>query len=422
MSRIILAVIVLFALQSCNPILKQIKEFTYQNQYHGGFYLYDPADDKVLVDYQGNKYFTPASNTKILTLYGAGKFLNDPLPSFYIKEDSAALYAWPTGNPSFLNQYLDDTLAYGRLSSAKRLVLNYSTWDQYRYGSGWMWNDFDSSYQPELAAFPIYSGLATFRLDTITNKLKVTPDFLIHNLSIAKGPRFRVTRAENTNQFYVVIGDCNNCKASVPIRFDNRTIARTFRDTLYIPVSVDYLPKPEEYETISSVPLDSILKEMMQTSDNYIAEQMLLQVAETTKDTLNTYMAIDTIEQHLSQVLPDPLIWVDGSGLSRYNMTTPRNVVMLWNESLKIFGKERLMEIVAIGGTAGTIKNWYAADPPYIYGKTGTVRHNHVLSGMLIAKSGRMLLFAYMHNHYQSGSSVVKEEMERTLRDIYEKY
>jgi len=47
---------------------------------------------------------------------------------------------------------------------------------------------------------------------------------------------------------------------------------------------------------------------------------------------------------------------------------------------------------------------------------------NHVLSGLLRTRSGRWLYFAFMHNHYQTGSSQVKQQMERLLQSVYEKY
>jgi D-alanyl-D-alanine carboxypeptidase/D-alanyl-D-alanine-endopeptidase (penicillin-binding protein 4) len=77
------------------------------------------------------------------------------------------------------------------------------------------------------------------------------------------------------------------------------------------------------------------------------------------------------------------------------------------------------------GGESGTIKNWYAAldgEDPYVYAKTGTLSNNHCLSGFLITKSGRKLLFSFMNNHYVTSSSIVKAEMEKVLRHIRSRY
>ena len=49
------------------------------NGAHIGFVVYDPSNKKFLYNYQGDKYFIPASNIKIVTCYTAMKFLGDSL-------------------------------------------------------------------------------------------------------------------------------------------------------------------------------------------------------------------------------------------------------------------------------------------------------------------------------------------------------
>ena len=46
---------------------------------HVGISIYEPATNKYWYDYQGDKYFVPASNTKIPTCYAAMKYLGDSL-------------------------------------------------------------------------------------------------------------------------------------------------------------------------------------------------------------------------------------------------------------------------------------------------------------------------------------------------------
>ena len=44
---------------------------------HIGISIFDPAASKYLYNYQGDKYFVPASNTKLPTCYAAMKYLGD---------------------------------------------------------------------------------------------------------------------------------------------------------------------------------------------------------------------------------------------------------------------------------------------------------------------------------------------------------
>ena len=354
-------IVLFFLLQGCSPIIKEIRSFADEKQYHVGFYLLDPAKNEVLADFQGDKYFTPASNTKILTLYAAKLTLDDPLPAFYIVEDSAVTYLWPTGNPTFLNPVLADSNNYKILARADSLVLSYANFSSERFGSGWAWGDYNSSYSPELSPFPIYSNFATFTYDSITGTVNVIPSFLQDSLIIEEGEKFKVERDESHNIYTVVKGSYEDNIRQRPFRLTEAMVVKLYSDTLHVPVSITSIARPDSAKILAGMPQDSVFKVMMQESDNFLAEQLLLQVAGVLKDTIETSQAIDSLQHHLNSFLPDTAIWVDGSGLSRYNMITPRSVVRLWQEVLSMFGRDKLMAIVAVGGESGTIKNWYIA-------------------------------------------------------------
>ena len=161
---------------------------------------------------------------------------------------------------------------------------------------------------------------------------------------------------------------------------------------------------------------------MMQVSDNFIAEQIMLMVAQTISDTLNTKICIDYVTENFLTDLPDKPIWRDGSGLTRYNLFTPRSIVKLWEKIYDIIPKERLFPLLTTGGVSGTIKNWYAADEPYVFGKTGTLANNHSLSGFIQTKKGKTLIFSFMHNNYVTGSAKFKTKMQQMLETIRDKY
>ncbi|MEQ9412878.1 MAG: D-alanyl-D-alanine carboxypeptidase, partial [Cyclobacteriaceae bacterium] len=137
---------------------------------------------------------------------------------------------------------------------------------------------------------------------------------------------------------------------------------------------------------------------------------------------LKTDIAIEYVKSKFLFDLPDEPQWVDGSGLSRYNLFTPRSIVKLWEKILVLVPQERLFQLLAIGGEAGTIKNYYKATPAYIYGKTGTLSNNHCLSGYLITKKGKLLIFSFMNNNYTASSNDIKKDMESVLLEIHERY
>ncbi len=71
---------------------------------HVGISIYEPATGKYWYNYQGNKYFVPASNTKLPTCYVAMKYLGDSLIGLrYLDVDDSTLLVQPTGDPTFLN-------------------------------------------------------------------------------------------------------------------------------------------------------------------------------------------------------------------------------------------------------------------------------------------------------------------------------
>ncbi len=195
-------------------------------------------------------------------------------------------------------------------------------------------------------------------------------------------------------------------------------------DTLQKPVGILKIKTEDlsETKTIYSITSDSLYKQMLQQSDNFLAEQTLLMVAGKISDSLKTDIAISHILKEHLQDLPDKPNWVDGSGLSRYNLVTPRSMVFLLEKIAEIVPSHRLFSLLPAGGRTGTIKDSYLAKEPYIFAKTGTLRNNHALSGFLKTKSGKVLIFSFMNNNYPNSSAEIKKQMEIILKGIRENY
>jgi D-alanyl-D-alanine carboxypeptidase/D-alanyl-D-alanine-endopeptidase (penicillin-binding protein 4) len=172
---------------------------------------------------------------------------------------------------------------------------------------------------------------------------------------------------------------------------------------------------PENQQEFRGSPLYPLLKEMMLESDNFIAEQLLFMVSDRLFQELDTERAIEYIlKTHLSD-LPDQPKWVDGSGLSRHNLFTPRSMMAVFEKLYLILPESQLYELLPTGGKTGTLKNSYQAATPYIFAKTGTMANNHSLIGLIKAKSGKVYGFTFMNSNYPHSASSVRKEMEKVL-------
>src|SRR5688572_33297967 len=87
---------------------------------------------------------------------------------------------------------------------------------------------------------------------------------------------------------------------------------------------------------------------------------------------INEAKLIDTLFKSTFKDLPQRPRWVDGSGLSRYNLFSPRDMVMILDKMSKEFGMERIREIFPTGGE-GTITNYYKEITGNLFAKTGTL-------------------------------------------------
>jgi serine-type D-Ala-D-Ala carboxypeptidase/endopeptidase (penicillin-binding protein 4) len=70
---------------------------------HVGVYIFDPLERKVIYEHQSEKYFVPASNTKIPTCYVAMKYLGDSLATFGYSFSGDTIFIQPSGDPVFLH-------------------------------------------------------------------------------------------------------------------------------------------------------------------------------------------------------------------------------------------------------------------------------------------------------------------------------
>ena len=136
---------------------------------------------------------------------------------------------------------------------------------------------------------------------------------------------------------------------------------------------------------------------------------------------MNDEKIIDSLLLRDLADLPQKPSWADGSGLSRFNLFSPRDFVELLTKFKNEFGMDRMKKILPTGGE-GTLKKYYLNDSGSIFAKSGSLTGVFCLSGYLYTRKNHLLEFSVLvNNHYSSGSTV-RREVEDYIEYIRKNY
>lgn len=410
--------LILGLLVSCSTSKKLQKELETEglNQHHfSGILILDPKNDKVLIEQNADRYFTPASNTKLATFYAARKHLGDStFINYRISGDSIILYG--EGAPLFLYDSLGiEALDFIRSGKRSVFLVDREMKDA-EYGDGWSWDDYPYYYMPERSLFPIYGN--RIRISKDQDSSVIVPRFFQNKVTQVTDLELR--REWKENSFY--LGDDEVIDGrEVPFITSNQLTADLLSDEIGSKVTLIPDMQGFDLDTLFLTPFDTLYTRLLVDSDNFIAEQLLLQVGRKTTGEFSVKEGIKEILEGDLQDLPQRPKWVDGSGLSRYNLFTPASMVHILKNLYEEVPHDQLFNYFPKGGVNGTLESHYK-DQPYIMAKSGTLSNNYCLSGYIRTRSGKILLFSYMTNHYIGSSSDRKKEISTFLEKIHKNY
>ena len=178
------------------------------------------------------------------------------------------------------------------------------------------------------------------------------------------------------------------------------------------PVTVTNAPRPpgaRQLAAVQSAPLIDRLNEMMNVSDNVMAECIAREVAAAMQRPLSFTGAVDAVTNRLNTAHIDTTggaILRDSSGLVRRrpaDRQNPRWVVQA------AAGPDEptlrpLLDLLPIAGGSGTLSDRFL-DPPstrgpagWLRAKTGSLTAINALAGVVTDRSGRVLTFALISN------------------------
>src|SRR5258708_28487878 len=281
-----------------------------------GICLFDPATATYTYNSQGDKFFIPASNTKLFSLYAGMKHLGDSLVGMRYATTDTALFILPSGDPTLLHPAFADQPVIRALQKTRRnLYLTEGNWQDRPFGRGWAWDDYNDDYMPERSAFPVYGNLIRWMQDTTAGSFYSIPDidWPVRFSPDSSKQGFSVRRNVHDNTFVITEGRSRVLEQGVPfITGGIESAARLLKDTVGKVVGIRKQAPGGIGQTaagsdmgqavpgaaisvIHSRPVDSLFRPMMYNSDNFFAEQTLLMVGNEWLGKMNDGRIIDTL-------------------------------------------------------------------------------------------------------------------------------
>ncbi|MGB3800498.1 MAG: D-alanyl-D-alanine carboxypeptidase, partial [Lewinella sp.] len=376
----------------------------------------------------------PASNTKLLTFFVANRLLANGTPAALFQESADRIDVWGTGYPMLLHPSFTgyDTLQPWLAQQAKPIVLNFPPADQPpRYGAGWSWDDFDYGYVYERSSLPVYGNRLYIDYqpvgDTEEEILIGSPSEVVNNLVQDARQERTISRIEGSNFF--TVNENFSRRYNFPLQralaIDSASTLRNLRGGMPgLSVRSDDrpLPPPILLDTLFTELPDTLYRKVLQESDNFLAEQLILLAATSRygkpdEDALFDWVT-DTL---LVEIGLGDVRFRDGSGLSRYNLIRPDQLVQIVAALDREVGRERLLSLLPAGGVNGTLENRFDnRDETFIWAKTGTLSGVICISGLLRTQAGKWLAFSFLHNNVMTSSRDYYAEMEEILGWVYD--
>ena len=425
------------------PILGGTLQDSVFTHAHLGFALYDPAAARMLLEYQSDKYFIPASNMKIISCYAGLQSLGPRINGLEWIDLDTALLLFPTGDPTLLHpDFKRHPVADFMRAADKPMYVSTQDWMAEPWGSGWSWDDYSEDYMAERSALPVFGNLIRWYQASSKKENPTTPadtvdvfvysdpdiDWPVEFAPPQPAAGFQVTRSMQENRFMVREGREVQAQREVPFITNGVSSAlKMLRDSLHADLRVidpqlaRQLSAGRKRNILYSQPLDSMLRPMMHRSDNFFAEQTLLMAGFAKNGKLDDQQAINHFLSTTLKPIPHAPRWADGSGLSRYNLFTPADFTWVLDQMQRTYGMERL-QVLFPGSGSGTLSTFLSDRPGHVYAKTGTLSGVVALSGFVRSSSGKWLIFSILVNNHRVTARAVRQQMEKILRAVIDQY
>ncbi len=420
------------------------------NRVRWGILVKPLSSVQTLYSRDSQKYFIPASNTKLLTTAAALQHLGANFrfrTSIYQNENSIFSIVG-RGDPSLNDTQLKalaQQLKQKGITQIQQLIAD----DSYIQGdivnSTWQWEDVQSDYGAPVNSFILNQNVfgLEIRPQSVgqTSQLGWTDNnearqWLLVNRSVTVAenqPSYISVSRDLTGKILRIEGQvAANSKpylVSLPVVDPNYYFLRRFRTVLATEqialgqtLVANRSNNQQELAFVQSPPLSELVMETNQNSNNLYAEAILRALAFQQSKQANQNTAdigLEVLKKSLTQLGVDPTGYrlVDASGLSRRNLITPEALVQTLQGVAKTPVANLYRASLPIAGKSGTLRNRFRNTPAegIFQAKTGTLSGAISLSGYMNPPEYEPIILSIMVNQSEQPASVLRQAMDEIV-------
>lgn len=181
-------------------------------------------------------------------------------------------------------------------------------------------------------------------------------------------------------------------------------------------------PWDAELARLSSPPLSEIVEAILEPSQNWMTEQLVRTLGaeigerggwregfEVEREFFTEVVGVDSLD----------LTFRDGSGLDAYNLVTPRAMVQILRFMRESEHAALYRAALAEPGEEdGTLRTRLDGLEGRVFAKTGTITHVNSLSGYLVGRDDRELIFSILTNGSGLSSRLVRAGIDRVVQAV----
>jgi D-alanyl-D-alanine carboxypeptidase/D-alanyl-D-alanine-endopeptidase (penicillin-binding protein 4) len=444
--------------QLATTITRVIQRPTLRSAYWGILVQPLTPSDSPLYSYNADQLFLPASNAKLLTTAAAMVALK---PQFKYQTPVLATGRAPVlstlrligqGDPSLGDPQLEQialTLQSKGIQQIDTLIGDDSKFTGNLIEPSWAWEDLQGGDGLPINSLMLNGNVRSLQLtpQVVGQPLKlqwlsstIPRALMLANQTMtvpASAPEF-VETSQDGDQL-TVQGQLHAGAApetiDVPIPQPGIAFLERFRALLNahhirvnrLSLATTFTPRLQDYRVtaINSPPLSMLITHINQDSDNFYAEALLRQLGATqaSRPTPSTAeQGIKILGQTLTQlgVASQGYQLVDGSGLSRKNLVSPRALVQTLQAIAQSPYGEVFRSTLAVAGESGTLKQRFLGTvvKGQFQGKTGSLQGTAALAGYLNRSPADPLVLSIVVNHSTQAHGVLRQAVDEVVLAI----